>query len=120
MGVRRVTPDLRSKPLLTLDEAAILLAISRAAIYRSAKRGDLPLPVITINGRMRIPRRAIERLLAGDVSSSPTPEGYTPPAAAAAGAPCPRCGRSGPADEPDSTRPTWSAARRSSAGTESV
>jgi len=66
--VRSVVPDLGAKPLLSLDEAAILLSIGRATIYRSVKRGDLPVPVIRINGRMRIPRLAVERLLAGDIS----------------------------------------------------
>lgn len=94
---RRATSALLSKPLLTLDEAAILLSIGRAAIYRSVKRGDFPVPVITINGRMRIPRRAIERLLAGDSFVSSTPRTDQPSLAAPA-TPCSRCGR---ADVPD-------------------
>lgn len=53
------------KPLLSVDEVAIQLGESRSTIYRSLKRGDLPLPVYTINGRLRIPRRAVERLLEG-------------------------------------------------------
>jgi excisionase family DNA binding protein len=54
------------KPLLSVDEAAILLGASRASLYRSIERGDLPLPVFKINGRLRIARRAVERLLAGE------------------------------------------------------
>jgi hypothetical protein len=54
------------KPLLSVDETAILLGASRASIYRSIERGDLPLPVFKINGRLRIARRAVERLLAGE------------------------------------------------------
>jgi excisionase family DNA binding protein len=54
------------KPLLSVDEAAILLGASRASLYRSIERGDLPLPVFKINGRLRIARRAVERLLDGE------------------------------------------------------
>ncbi|MGH9121671.1 MAG: helix-turn-helix domain-containing protein, partial [Acidimicrobiales bacterium] len=53
-------------PLLSVEEVAILLGASRASIYRSIERGDLPLPVFKINGRLRIARRAVERLLAGE------------------------------------------------------
>ena len=56
----------RARPLLSVDETAILLGESRSAVYRSIERGDLPLPVFRINGRLRIARRAVERLLAGE------------------------------------------------------
>jgi excisionase family DNA binding protein len=52
--------------LLSVDEVAILLGASRSSIYRSIERGDLPLPAFKINGRIRIARRAVERLLAGE------------------------------------------------------
>jgi excisionase family DNA binding protein len=55
------------KPLLSVEEAAILLGESRSSIYRSIERGDLPLPVFRINGRLRIARRAVERLIAGEL-----------------------------------------------------
>src|SRR3984957_8111452 len=58
-----------SRPLLSVEEAAILLGESRSSLYRSIERGDLPLPVFTINGRLRIARRAVERLLAGEPPS---------------------------------------------------
>ncbi len=57
-----------TKPLLSVEDAAVLLGQSRSSIYRAIDRGDLPLPVFTINGRPRIPRRTVERLLDGDVS----------------------------------------------------
>lgn len=65
--IGRTARDLGSKPLLSLDEAAILLSIGRATVYRSVKRGDFPVSVLRINGRMRVPRVAVERLLAGEV-----------------------------------------------------
>jgi len=57
--------DQAPKPLLSVDQASILLGESRDSLYRSIKRGDLPLPVYRINGRIRIPRRAVPRLLDG-------------------------------------------------------
>jgi hypothetical protein len=42
-----------------------MLGEDRSTLYRSIKRGDFPLPVVTINGRMRVPRRAIEALVTG-------------------------------------------------------
>lgn len=36
-------------------------------MYRSIARGDLPLPLVKINGRNRIPRMAVDRLVAGEV-----------------------------------------------------
>jgi excisionase family DNA binding protein len=58
--------SLGTKPLLSVEDTAVLLGQSRSSIYRAIERGDLPLPVYTINGRLRIPRRAVERLLDGD------------------------------------------------------
>lgn len=55
-----------SKPLLSVDEAAIMLGQSRSSLYRAIERDDLPLPVFTINGRMRIARRSLERLIDGE------------------------------------------------------
>ncbi len=55
------------KPLLSVDEVAILLGQSRSSVYRSVARGDLPLPLFRLNGRLRIPRRAVERLLEGEL-----------------------------------------------------
>jgi excisionase family DNA binding protein len=66
--------------LLSVDEAAVLLGQSRASVYRAIERGDLPVPVFTINGRLRIARRAIERLIDGEppvtsvAGSSPSTE----------------------------------------------
>jgi excisionase family DNA binding protein len=63
---RRTVQSLVSRrPLLSVDEVAIELGESRSTIYRALKRGDLPLPAFTINGRLRIPRRAVERLING-------------------------------------------------------
>jgi predicted DNA-binding transcriptional regulator AlpA len=55
----------RVRALVGIDEAAVLLGEDRSTLYRSIKRGDFPLPVVTINGRMRVPRRMIEELMTG-------------------------------------------------------
>ena len=60
------TPSLAAKPLLSVEDVATLLGQSRSSIYRAIERGDLPLPVFTINGRLRIARRSVERLLNGE------------------------------------------------------
>lgn len=54
------------RPLLSVEDTAVLLGQSRSSIYRAIERGDLPLPVFTINGRLRIARRSVERLIAGE------------------------------------------------------
>jgi hypothetical protein len=50
-----------------VEEVAILLGQSRSSVYRSIERQDLPLPIFKLNGRWRVPRRAVERLLDGDL-----------------------------------------------------
>lgn len=59
------TPSLARKPLLSVEEAAILLGETRSTLYRAVKQPDFPLPVHRIGKRLRIPRRAVERLLDG-------------------------------------------------------
>jgi excisionase family DNA binding protein len=59
--------SLGRKPLLSVEEVAILLGQSRSSVYRSIERRDLPLPIFKLNGRWRVPRRAVERLLDGDL-----------------------------------------------------
>lgn len=66
------TASLARKPLLSVDEVSILLGQSRSSVYRSIQRGDLPLPMFKLNGRLRVPRRAVERLIEGDLPV-PTP-----------------------------------------------
>jgi excisionase family DNA binding protein len=58
-------------PLLSVEEAAVLLGQSRSSLYRSIHKGDLPLPLIQISGRWRIPRRAVERLVNGEGLTDP-------------------------------------------------
>lgn len=59
------TTRLTHKPLLSIEEAAILLGETRSTLYWALKQPDCPLPVHRIGKRLRIPLRAIERLLDG-------------------------------------------------------
>ena len=54
------------RPMLSMSEVAVLLGTHRATVCRSIERGDFPLAVIRINGRMRVARVAVERLLGGE------------------------------------------------------
>jgi excisionase family DNA binding protein len=54
------------KPLLSVEETAILLGETRSTLYRAVKAGTLPLPVLRIGSRIRIPRIAVERLHRGN------------------------------------------------------
>lgn len=56
-----------TKALLSVTEAAELLGVDRATLYRAIQEGIAPLPVVRIRHQMRIPRRAIERLTDGDL-----------------------------------------------------
>lgn len=55
-----------SRALLSVEQAATLLGVTRDTVYRAIKAKTLPVPVYVIGKRMRIPRRAVERLLEGD------------------------------------------------------
>jgi excisionase family DNA binding protein len=61
-STRQIRPP---KPLLSVEETAILLGESRATLYRAVKAGTLPLPMFRIGARIRIPRVAVERLIDG-------------------------------------------------------
>jgi excisionase family DNA binding protein len=64
-----------SRPLLSVEDAAVLLGETRSTLYRAIKAGTLPLPVLQIGARMRIPRKAVEQLIEGH---GPT-DGWGPP-----------------------------------------
>lgn len=57
-----------SSEVLTIDEAAAILRISRNAAYAAARQwratgGDAGLPCIEIGRTLRVPRAALEQLL---------------------------------------------------------
>lgn len=57
-----------TKPLLSVSEAALLLGMDRSTLYRAIRQGEAgDIPMARVGRRMRIPRRAIERLVAGKI-----------------------------------------------------
>lgn len=112
MAASRISTS--SKPFLSVVEAATLLGESRSTIYRSIAHEDFPVAVVAINGRLRIPRKALERFIDGDSVKASEPGG--PQATPTAPSSCTRSSAASPA----SRSPRYSAARRSSASTPSV
>lgn len=56
---------LRNKPLLTVSEAALLLGVDRSSLYRAIRQGTaVDLPMARVGKQIRIPRRAVDRILA--------------------------------------------------------
>lgn len=58
----------KEKVILTVDEVAEILRISRASAYEACRRGEIP--TIKIGRRVLVPRKGLDRLIAGDVTSS--------------------------------------------------
>lgn len=52
--------------VITLDEAAVLLRISRGSAYQAARTREIP--TIRIGRRLLVPVAALERLLSGDAA----------------------------------------------------
>jgi excisionase family DNA binding protein len=61
------------KPLLSVDGTAMLPGETRSTLYRALKAGTLPLPAFRIGSRIRIPRRAVERLIEEMEPGQPSP-----------------------------------------------
>jgi excisionase family DNA binding protein len=53
--------DPESRPTVSVDEAAIVLGISRSTAYTAVKTGDLP--VLSFGRRLRVPTAALVRML---------------------------------------------------------
>ena len=64
-------PPETTKPerrVVTLNEAAGLLRISRGSAYQAAKTREIP--TIRIGRRLLVPLAALERMLAGDTAAA--------------------------------------------------
>lgn len=110
-----------TKTLLTVDEAAILLGITRSTAYRAIHANSFPVPVIRLGGRLRISRAALMRLLYDEIPQ----RSEKVEAGQVVSDTCLNCGGSTsplPTTPIAAPRrlPICSAARRSSSGTESV
>jgi excisionase family DNA binding protein len=53
--------------VLTVEEAAALLRISRQSAYAAVKAGELP--TVKIGRRLLVPRHRLEQLLDGEVTA---------------------------------------------------
>ena len=54
------------RPLLSLEETALLLGIGRSTIYRAVRSGTVPFPVHRIGGFWYVPTAALQRFLNGE------------------------------------------------------
>jgi excisionase family DNA binding protein len=68
-NARTGRPNGAAKPLISVEQAAELLGQSRSSVYRAIAKGELPLPLLRIGGRYRIPRISVERLVDGQMTS---------------------------------------------------
>jgi len=57
-----------ASPVLTVDEAAVYLRISRGLAFAAVRDGTLPS--VRIGRRILVPRRQLEALLAGEQASA--------------------------------------------------
>jgi len=48
---------------VTIEEAAVVLGISRSLAYRQARAGAFPVPVVSIGRRLVVPLKKLEDLL---------------------------------------------------------
>jgi excisionase family DNA binding protein len=53
--------------VVTVNEAAVMLRISRGAAYEAARRKEIP--TIRIGRRLLVPLAALERMLAGNAAA---------------------------------------------------
>ena len=99
-------------PLVGISELANILGMHRSTLYRSIDAGRFPLPVVRIGARITVPRAAVEKLFAHGGEHALGAAGNSRPTDH-----CPCCGAGVSSPR---TRPTCSAARRSSSGIASV
>lgn len=64
-------PNAEQTPVLTIEEAASVLRISRSAAYAAASRGDLP--VLRIGRALRVPTAQLVSMLSDPLASPPGP-----------------------------------------------
>ena len=55
-------------PVLTVEEAAVVLRLSRGTAYQAVRRGDIP--TIRIGRRLLVPRARLMAMLTGDAQKA--------------------------------------------------
>ena len=68
MVTTKAETNKQERRVVTLDEAAVLLRISRGSAYQAAKSREIP--TIRIGRRLLVPLAALERMLAGDTAAA--------------------------------------------------
>ncbi len=66
LGFVRIELDPEVRPTVSIDEAAVVLGISRAGAYAAAKAGEIP--VLHFGRKMRVPTAALLKMLSGDTA----------------------------------------------------
>jgi hypothetical protein len=69
--VSLVLPDLDAEPTVGLERALALCGIGRTRGYAALRADQLPFPVIRCGRCVRVPSRALLRLLAAEEEESP-------------------------------------------------
>ena len=69
---RGMTTSTQTAPtkVLTVEEAAQFLRISRQSAYQAVRAGEIP--TVKIGRRLLVPRRRLEQMLDGDAFEPPT------------------------------------------------
>ncbi len=71
LRARAMQSKIFQRPVLTVDEAAKFLTLSRQATYEAVRRREIPS--VRIGRRILVPRAGLEALLAGATVSSAKP-----------------------------------------------
>ncbi len=71
-ATRRSLPDPREQPTVTVEEAALILGVSRATAYAAARDGTIV--ALRIGRRLVIPTARLIELLEGGVEADRTTE----------------------------------------------
>ena len=61
MGGNKVNNQKTESPVLTVEEAGVLLRLSRPSAYQAVKKGEIP--TIRIGRRLLVPKAALDRML---------------------------------------------------------
>lgn len=59
--------DLGQRQVLSLAETALVLDMGVTTAYDLIRRGEFPIPVMHIGGRIKVSRVILERYLAGEL-----------------------------------------------------
>lgn len=64
MAEHNLVPDPEAKPLLTVEEAGVVLGMSRPSAYSAVRRGEIP--ILRFGRRMMVPTGHLRTMLGLD------------------------------------------------------